>query len=309
MSRRAVIGVVVLVVAVIAATLTATLSTVERQPTAGAVALIELTGQVVDVPQGFVGGGITPRLVRQRLADAQADPRVGAVILRLNSPGGTVAASQEIWRLVAEHPQPVVVSIGDQSVSGGYYIAAGADAIVAHPGSYTGSIGVILSLLDYSELLEDLGVEFDVVTSGEHKDMFMPGRLTAERRAMLQVQSDQFHEQFIAAVAEGRGMDVADVRRLATGEMYTGEQALALGLVDELGGLPEALRIAGELAGIDHPRLVERQPGFLEMLSTPGSIRMGLLDLLTTDRATSRLDVEQQLSRLIHGAPEARYQP
>lgn len=312
MSRRAIVGIVVLVVAIaatVATVVTATASRVERQPATGYVALVELSGQVVDVPQGFVGGGITPRLVRQRLADAQEDPRVGAVILRVNSPGGAVAASQEIWQLIADHPQPVVVSIGDQSVSGGYYLAASADAIVAHPGSYTGSIGVILSLLDYSELLEELGVEFEVVTSGEHKDMFMPGRLTPERRAMLQVQSDQFHEQFIAAVAEGRDMDVSEVRRLATGEMYTGTQALELGLVDELGGLPEALRIAGELAGIDDPRLIERQPGFFELLSNPGTIRVGLLDLLTGDRTTSVLELEQQLSRMVHGMPDARYQP
>jgi protease IV len=248
-------------------------------------------------------------MVRDRLREAGANPRVGAVILRINSPGGTVAASQEISAAIEAHPDPVVVSIGDNAVSGGYYIASAADAIVAQPGSQTGSIGVILTVLDYSELLDELGVRFDTVTSGEHKDMFLPGRLDAARRRMLQVQSDQYYEQFVAAVARGRDLDARDVRALATGETFTGEQAHALGLVDALGGIPEALEIAADLAGLEDPVLVERQPGVLEQLMAPGGFSMGLRDLLAPADLLPVPALDQRIERLIAPVPDVRLQP
>jgi protease IV len=273
MSARKIAGISLLVVAVLAVVVVAVAGPTDRRAPREQVSLIELNGQILDAPQAFLAGVITPTMVRQRLEEAANNPRVGAVVLRVNSPGGAVAASQEIAETIAAHPTPVVLSMGDSSVSGGYYIATGADAIVAHPGSQTGSIGVIFSLLDYSELLDDLGVEFDVITSGEHKDMFVPGRLDDERRGMVQEMSDQYYEQFVEAVAEGRDMDVDEVRELATGEIFTGEQAYELGLVDELGGLSTAVEVAADLADLEDPQLVERRPGFFEQLGAPGGCR------------------------------------
>jgi protease IV len=310
MSSRTLAGMLVLALAVVAVAVLAVGSGGgERRGPSEQVVLIELSGPIVDARSGFMVDAITPRLVRERLAAAAANPRVGAVILRVNSPGGTVAASQEIAALIASHPDPVVVSIGDTAASGGYYIASAADAIIAQPGSQTGSIGVILTVLDYSELLEELGVRFDVVTSGEHKDMFLPGRLDDERRGLLQVQSDQYYAQFVDAVAHGRGMDTADVRALATGEVFTGEQALALGLVDELGGVAKALEVAAELAGLDDPVLVERQPGLFEQLMVPGGFAVRLQDLLSPGDLLPLPSLEQRLERLIAPVPDVRFQP
>jgi protease IV len=309
MSSRAVAGVIVLVVAIAAVFVIALQAGGQRRVPTEQVALIELNGMITDTRTGFGVDGITPRMVRDRLREAGANPRVGAVILRINSPGGTVAASQEISAAIEAHPDPVVVSIGDNAVSGGYYIASAADAIVAQPGSQTGSIGVILTVLDYSELLDELGVRFDTVTSGEHKDMFLPGRLDAERRRMLQTQSDQYYEQFVAAVARGRDLDARDVRALATGETFTGEQAYALGLVDALGGIPDALEIAADLAGLEDPVLVERQPGVLEQLMAPGGFSMRLRDLLAPADLLPVPALDQRIERLIAPVPDVRLQP
>lgn len=232
------------------------------------VALVSLSGQVTDAASAFSTGVITPQLVRRRL-DAAADPRFGAVVLRVNSPGGGPAASQEILDLIADHPDPVVVSMGDQAVSGGYYLALGADRIVAQPATLTGSIGVIMTTIDPSELLDDLGVELEAITSGEHKDMFLPGRLNEERRAILQRQSDLVYDEFVGAVAQQRELPEDEVRELATGQTYTGVQALEEGLVDELGGLDTAVDVAADLGDLESPDLVEQQPGIFEQLGAP----------------------------------------
>lgn len=309
MSTRTMIGIAVLVIAVVSVAVIAIAGTATRQGPSQQVALIELNGPVVDARTGFTVDAITPRLVRDRLGEAAANPRVGAVILRINTPGGAVAASQEIAATIEAHPDPVVVSVGDSAVSAGYYIASAADAIVAHPGSQTGSIGVILTVLDFSELLEELGVEFDTITTGEHKDMFLPGRLDAERRRLLQVQSDQYYEQFIDAVATGRGMDPDEVRAVATGEMFTGEQAYALGLVDELGGVATALEVAAALAGLDDPVIVERQPGFLEQLTVPGGFAVRLQELFGPRELLPLHELRLRLDHVVNPVPEVRFQP
>ena len=218
-------------------------------------------------------GGVSPRFVRERLKHAKESSSIKAVILRLDSPGGTVAASQEIAAMVKDFPEekPVVVSMGDLAASGGYYIASQADRIVAQPGTLTGSIGVIWTVMDIEGLLEKIGVSMETIKSGKHKDMFQPGQLTPERRAIIQAITDEAYGQFVTAVAEGRGLDVAQVKELATGQVYTGQQAKELGLVDVLGGLNEAIEEAEKLAGIEDARVVEFEPSFLEQLmSTPG---------------------------------------
>lgn len=270
MSRRRVAGIVlvVVVVAAVGVVLLVPATTTRGLGTngGGAVALVELTGPIQEAPVGLTGSAITPSLVRTRLEAAADNPQVKAVVLRVHSGGGGVAASQEIADLVAHHPDPVVISMGDMAASGGYYIAADADRIVAQPGTLTGSIGVIMHLFDPSELLQELGVELEVITTGKHKDMSTPGHLDDEERDLLQNISDDLYDQFVADVAEGRGLSEEEVRKLATGEVYTGADAVDLGLVDELGGVDEAVAAAGDLAGLDDPEVVEVQPGLFDAL-------------------------------------------
>jgi len=239
----------------------------------GKIALIPLSGTIADTSQQglLTVSGITPKLVRDYLKRAESDGGVKAVVLRINSPGGSAAASQEIAseirRFRAETGKPVVISMGDIAASGGYYISAYADTIVANPGTLTGSIGVISQFIYIEGLLDKLGLELETVKAGKHKDMGM-WPLTEEQRQIMQDITDDLYEQFVAAVAEGRGLPRAQVRELATGQIYTGGQALNLGLVDELGGLDTAIEVAATLASIPVPEIEEygRPASFVEQL-------------------------------------------
>lgn len=228
------------------------------------IVVLHLTGTIQDGGGGslFSGGGISPDSVRRQLRQAERSGRVAAVVLRMNTGGGTVAASQEIARIVDEFDadKPIVVSMGDTTASGGYYIASQADRIVAQPGTLTGSIGVIWTTFDYAGLLDKVGVKIETITAGKHKDMFLPGRMTPERRVIVQELVDDSYEQFIDAVVDGRGLTDASVRSLATGQLYTGEQAFKLRLVDELGGLEKAIKEAERLAGIENAQIIEPTP-------------------------------------------------
>jgi protease-4 len=157
--------------------------------------------------------------------------------------------------------------MGDIAASGGYYISTYADKIVANPSTLTGSIGVITDFIYIEGLLEKLGLELEIVKTGRHKDMGI-WPLTDEQRKIMQDITDDLYEQFVAAVAQGRGLPVEQVRELATGQLYTGNQALSLGLVDELGGLDKAVEVAASLAGISFPEIEEySQPtSFFEKL-------------------------------------------
>jgi protease-4 len=158
--------------------------------------------------------------------------------------------------------KPVVASLGSVAASGGYYVAAAADVVVASPGTLTGSIGVIMMMPDVSGLLDKLGIEARVLTAGSKKDMGTPFRsLSDEERRILQAMADQVHDQFIVAVAEGRGLDLERTRTVSDGRIMTGEQAKEAGLVDQLGGLEDAIAIAAERAGIEgEPRVDRRAP-------------------------------------------------
>ncbi len=279
MTRKSLVG-IVLILVVVAATIVLVLVPARpgRLAKGDTVAVVHLAGPI----QGNVGSPFgpvaTPLALRERLDTAKSDPRVRAVVLRVNSPGGTVAASQEMAELVESFSLPIVVSMGDVAASGGYYLSAPADRIVAQPGTLTGSIGAIMTILDVQGLLDKIGVKYDSVTAGEHKDMLGPGRLTPEGRAILQAMTDEVYSQFVTAVAEGRGLPEHEVRALATGQPYTGEQALHLGLVDELGGLDAAVREAEELAGIEDAEIVELRPSFLEQLFGGSSGLKGALE-------------------------------
>jgi protease-4 len=246
----------------------------------GKIAVIRLSGIIADSGQQglLTSGGISPKQVRNYLKRAESDSGVKAVVLRIDSPGGSAAASQEIASEVRHFKEvtgkPVVISMGDVAASGGYYISAYADRIVANPSTLTGSIGVISHFIYIEGLLEKIGLELETIKTGRHKDMGI-GPLTGEQRQIMQDITDDLYEQFVAAVAEGRGLQAAEVRQLATGQLYTGTQALDLELVDKLGGLETAIELASSLAGITTPEIEEYSPpaSFFETLLGGLSIR------------------------------------
>ncbi|QNI43096.1 signal peptide peptidase SppA [Synechococcus sp. A15-28] len=204
-----------------------------------------------------VDGPITGS-TRQRVLKAIRDVEqreFPALLLRIDSPGGTVGDSQEIHaallRLRAKGCR-VVASFGNISASGGVYIGVAAESIVANPGTITGSIGVILRGNDLSRVFERIGIRFDTVKSGVYKDILSPDRpLSPEERALLQELIDSSYGQFVRVVAEGRSMTEEAVRGFADGRVFSGEQAKALGLVDELGDEDHARRLAAKLADLD----------------------------------------------------------
>ena len=182
---------------------------------------------------------------------ARKDDSVQAVLLRINSPGGSAAATQEAaaeLQKLKNSGKPVVVSMGDTAASGAYWLAAYGDKIYANPSTITGSIGVYMSYYDVQGLSEKLGVHEEKIKSGPHKDIFSPFRpMTDEERKLTQQMVDDMYEQFVAVVAKQRHMDGATVRSLADGRVFTGVQAKEAGLVDELGNYYDALGYAGML--------------------------------------------------------------
>lgn len=260
------------------------------------VGVVRLSGtiqSVIDDPLGE-GAGIEP--VVAALTQARKDKRVGAVVVRINSPGGSAAASQEVHRAilkVREAGKPVVVSMADIAASGGYYVAVAADRILANPSTITGSIGVYAQFLDLSELAAEYGVKLHTVKTGPYKDIGNPTEpFTESERQVIQAVVEDSLDQFIAVIAEGRNMSPDQVRRLADGRMYTGNQARDLGLIDDFGGLEDAVRLAAELAGIEgEPNVIEfgrRRRGLLQYLRVVASgllaqgswVEKGLVDLL-----------------------------
>lgn len=222
------------------------------------VALITVDGVILDSKE-----------VIEQIEKHRTNPTVKAIVLRINSPGGGVAPSQEIHEELLKTRQtdkkPVVASMGSVAASGGYYIASAADLIVANPGTITGSIGVILQIPNVSGLMQKIGVKSVVVKSGRHKDLASPTReMTDAERQILQGMLDDVHSQFIDAVAEGRHIDRNKVEAFADGRIFSGREAQSLGLVDQLGNLQDAIERAGTLAGIrGKPAIIqERKRGF-----------------------------------------------
>ncbi|TVM36104.1 signal peptide peptidase SppA [Oceanidesulfovibrio marinus] len=180
------------------------------------------------------------------------DSDVPGVLIRIDSPGGVVGPAQEIYAAVKKLAavKPVVVSMGSLAASGGYYVACPAETIVANPGTLTGSIGVIMSLGSWQDLMGKIGYTYEAITSGEMKDAGSPYReLTPKERAYFQSLVDDLFSQFVEDVAEGRHMDEAKVRELADGRVYSGRQAKKLGLVDQLGGFEDAKDVLRKKTG------------------------------------------------------------
>lgn len=239
------------------------------------IAAIPVSGTITDDTSGgvFASEGASPAKLRSQLQQAGDDSDVKAVILEVNSPGGGVVPSDEMYRLVRdfkrEADKPVVVSMGSVAASGGYYISAAADTIVANPATITGSIGVIFNYTNFSEALDKIGVDPEPITSGRFKDLASPAdELTEAEREIIESQIQDNYDRFVAAIVKGRPLSEEKVRELGDGRTYSGEQALQNGLVDELGGVEQAAAEARELAGVERAEVVryEESPGLLESI-------------------------------------------
>lgn len=216
------------------------------------VGLVEILGPVYN-----------SKPILDQLDKAEANPSIKAILLHLETPGGGVAASQEIYRRLTYLRDtkniPIIATMGGVAASGGYYIALGADTIMANEGTITGSIGVIGQFPVWEKLADKIGVKLETVKSGKFKDVPSPARdLSLDERAYLQSLIDDMYGQFVSAVAAERNMDVSRVELLADGRVYTGRQAKEAGLVDLLGTPDDALKLAGKMAGISgKPRVLE----------------------------------------------------
>jgi len=233
------------------------------------VLLLDISGMISsEGKDGLVPApGLIAR-IKEQLTKAAQDDHVKAIVLRINTPGGTVTASDIIYHELksfkTSRKVPIVASIMDLGTSGGYYIAAAADAVLAHPSSVTGSIGVIMLTINARGLLEKVGVEATAVTSGPRKDMGSPFRMmTSEERAIFQGLIDSFYQRFLTIVQEGRpNLQMEQIKKLADGRVYTGDQAKAAGLVDEIGYLEDAIELAKKKAKITEARVITyRRPG------------------------------------------------
>jgi protease-4 len=216
------------------------------------VGIVEVSGAITDSRQTL---DILKRFRR--------DDSIKAVVLRVDSPGGAVGPSQEIYREIRKTGlvKKVVASLGAVAASGGYYIAAACDGIVANPGTITGSIGVIMGYTNIRRLLDKIGLSPVVIKSGEFKDIGSPVReMTPEERRILEDFADQIHGQFIRDVAEGRGLAVDKVRKVADGRIFSGQKARELGLVDRLGNIDDAVSWAAQMAGIKGEVETVREP-------------------------------------------------
>ena len=242
-----------------------------KVPLGEKVALVRVTGVILDSTE-----------VIDELKEYADNSSIKAVVLRVDSPGGAVAPSQEIYEEIVKikRKKKVIVSMGTVAASGGYYISAPADKIVANAGTLTGSIGVIMELPNISGLMQKIGVETQVIKSGEHKDIASMFRaLKPEERQILQSVLDDVHNQFITAVSEGRNIKFEEIKKLADGRIFTGRMAKELGLVDELGNLQDAIMLAGRLSGIKgEPEVVEKKEKFSLMEVLKGEFQGKLMD-------------------------------
>ncbi len=227
------------------------------------IGLIEILGPIYD-----------SRKWVDEIEDFRTQKNIKAIVVRIDSPGGAVAASQELYEALkrARSAKPVIASFGNVAASGGYYAAMGADTIVANIGSTTGSIGVIIHLTQLHELYDKIGISTEVVKSGKFKDSGSPTReLRPDERAYFQSYIDDSYEIFAEVVAEERKLSLSEVKKLADGRVYTGRQAFESGLIDVLGDQFEAIQIAAKMANIS---------GTPEIVKPPKKKNLELLDYL-----------------------------
>jgi protease-4 len=236
------------------------------------IAIIPIKGVITT--DGFEdilrSGGVSSTSIVKSIQKANSDSSVKGIILEINSPGGTVVASKEIANEVKKSNKPVVSLIREVGASGAYWIASSSDNIVADPLSITGSIGVIGSYLEFSELMEEYGVGYERLVAGDLKDTGSPfKKLSEEEKSLLQDKLDIIHEVFIEEVAKNRDLDKKEVKEIANGFFYLGKEAKELGLVDELGDKELAINITKKLANVEDINIVryEEKRGLSDLLS------------------------------------------
>lgn len=223
------------------------------------VAVIRIDGAIVGGPRNDVlfgaSGMTTSEQIMYEMEKARKDNRAKAVLIRINSPGGSTGATQEIAEemdKIKSAGKPIIISMGDTCASAGYWIASKGDYIFANPATLTGSIGVYMEYTNVEELMNKLGIHSEKIKSGEHKDiMSMYRPMTPEENQMIQQMVDDIYAQFVSTVADGRQMDIEKVKKIADGRILTGKQAMDLGLVDAMGNYYDALSYAGGRAGLD----------------------------------------------------------
>ena len=222
---------------------------------------------VIDVT-GIISG--SEHIVNQ-VKKFRQDKRIRGIVLRIDSPGGSVGPSQEIYDEVLktrDGGKIIYASMGAMAASGGYYIASAAEKIFANPGTLTGSIGVIMAFTNAKGLMEKIGLQPKIIKAGKYKDIGSPARaMTKKERNLLQSVVDDVHQQFIEAIASGRGISIEEVTTIADGRIFTGRQAHALNLVDELGGLQATIdQLSDKVGIIGAPKIVKEKPrlGFLD---------------------------------------------
>ena len=219
----------------------------------GEIALVRIQGMLMD----------SQNIVRQ-LSNYRHNPNVRGIVLRIDSPGGAVAPAQEIYneimKLKADHKM-VYASMGTVAASGGYYIACAANYVLANPGTLTGSIAAVMAFSNFEELTDKIGVKPIIIKSGKYKDVGSPLRgMKPEERKLLQSVVDDVHQQFVQAVAKGRGLPVSEVNEIADGRIMTGQQALTLKLVDEMGGLEKTIELLAKKIGVEgRPKVIEEK--------------------------------------------------
>ena len=224
---------------------------------------------VVDITGIISGSDATIKLIHTY----RDDPSIKAIVIRIDSPGGSVAPVQEIYSELRKIEKPIVASMGGSAASGGYYVACAADTIFANPGTLTGSIGVIMQFMQIKGLYDKIGLRQQVIKSGDFKDTGSPFReLTEQEQAVLQSTVDDVYNQFVDTIFEARGdlLTRAEIVELADGRIYSGKQALDSKLLDQLGNLQDAIKTAAELAGIEgKPKVVrkEKKTSLLEQLT------------------------------------------
>ncbi len=261
------VGLVVVVLAVVASGPSAQTAVYEEEHVSGAgpakIAVVPVEGTIASADSTVPGTQppVTPEGLADALLQAEEDPRVAAVVLEVNSPGGGVTASDQMHQSILDFKEssgkPVVVSMDSVAASGGYYISAAADRIVANESTLTGSLGVVIPLLNFSEAAEKYGVTQKYVKSGEFKTMGSSwNELTPEEREVFQSIVDQEYDEFVEVIVEGRDLPEERVREIADGRVYSGQQARELGLVDSFGGLDEATEVSQDLAKVEGATVV-----------------------------------------------------
>lgn len=241
-STLATIAIVCILVLVATTMKRAGFSDLIAEPGDGKVGIVEIQGVITESKD-----------ILNLIKRFREDDEIKSIVIRIDSPGGVIGPSQEIYREIRKTTpeKQIIASMGSIAASGGYYIAAATNGIIANPGTITGSIGVILAYTNFRAVLDKIGMVPVVIKSGPFKDMGSPTKkMSKEEKDVLQAFVDQAHQQFVSAIAEGRKMDIDHVKSLADGRIYTGEEAVKQGLVDRLGNFEDAIEWAGQLGGI-----------------------------------------------------------